>query len=86
MSPWLNRPLENMYAAVFIDAIMVKVRDGQVGNRPFYIAVGVDLHGHRDILGIWAGDGDGESAKYWYAVLADLKNTGECKISSFVDL
>jgi len=76
MQSWSNRPLERVFAAVFIDAIMVKVRDGQVGNRPVYAAIGVDLDGHKDILGMWAGDGDGESAKFWMAVLTDLKNRG----------
>jgi len=47
----------------------VKVRDGQVGNRPFYAAIGVDLAGRRDVLGLWAGTGVGESAKFWIAVL-----------------
>jgi putative transposase len=61
---------------VFIDAIMVKVRDGQVGNGPVYVAIGVDLDGNKDILGMWAGDGGGESAKFWMAVLTDLKNRG----------
>jgi putative transposase len=61
---------------VFIDAIMVKVRDGQVGNRPVYAAIEVDLDGNKDILGMWAGDGGGESAKFWMAVLTDLKNRG----------
>jgi hypothetical protein len=65
-----------VYAAVFIDAIMVKVRDGRVRNRPVYAAIGVDLDGHKDILGMWAGDGDGESAKFWMAVLTELKNRG----------
>ena len=65
-----------MYAAVFIDAIYVKVRDGQVGNRPFYAAIGVDLDGRRDVLGLWAGNGGGESAKFWMSVLTDLKNRG----------
>ena len=51
MQGWSNRPLEGVYAAVFIDAIMVKVRDGQVGNRPVYAAIGVDLDGNKDILG-----------------------------------
>ncbi|GAB7007786.1 hypothetical protein JCM18899A_52620 [Nocardioides sp. AN3] len=51
----MARPLEKVYAAVFIDAIYVKVRDGQVANRPFYAATGVDLAGHKDMLGIWAG-------------------------------
>jgi putative transposase len=76
MQAWSGRPLEAVYAAVFIDAIMVKIRDGQVGNRPVYAAIGVDLDGHKDILGMWAGDGDGESAKFWMAVLTDLKNRG----------
>ncbi len=76
MVSWWARPLEKVYAAVFIDAIMVKIRDGQVRNRPIYAAIGVDLDGHKDILGMWAGDGDGESAKFWLAVLTDLKNRG----------
>ncbi len=77
MNEWCSRPLLPLYAAVFIDAIYVKVRDGQVGNRPFYAAIGVDLAGHRDVLGIWAGsDGRGESAKYWMSVLTELKNRG----------
>ena len=76
MQSWWNRPLEPIYAAIFIDAIMVKIRDGQVGNRPVYAAIGVDLDGHKDILGMWAGDGDGESAKFWLAVLTELRNRG----------
>jgi putative transposase len=52
----------------------VKVRDGHVGNQPFYAAIGVDLQGHRDVLGLWAGHGSGESAKFWMSVLTDLKN------------
>ena len=65
-----------VYAAVFIDAIYVKVRDGQVANRPFYAAIGVDLAGHKDVLGLWAGTGNGESAKFWLQVLTELKNRG----------
>jgi putative transposase len=76
MQAWWARPLEGVYAAVFIDAIVVKIRDGQVRNRPVYAAIGVDLDGHKDILGMWAGDGDGESAKFWLAVLTELKNRG----------
>ena len=67
---------EGVYAAVFIDAIYVKVRDGQVGNRPIYAAIGVDLDGHKDILGLWAGTGSGESAKFWLQVLSELKSLG----------
>jgi putative transposase len=75
MNDWAARPLESTYAAIFIDAIVVKVRDGQVANRPFYAAIGVTLAGERDILGLWAGTG-GEGAKFWMAVLTDLKNRG----------
>jgi transposase-like protein len=75
MQEWVARPLESTYAAIFIDAIVVKVRDGQVANRPFYAAIGVTLAGERDILGLWAGTG-GEGAKFWMAVLTDLRNRG----------
>ena len=64
-----------MYAAVFIDAVHVKIRDGQVANRPIYAAIGVTLEGRRDVLGLWAGQG-GEGAKFWMQVLVDLKNRG----------
>ena len=53
----------------------MKVRDGQVANRPFYAAIGVTLDGERDILGLWAGTG-GEGAKFWMSVLTDLRNRG----------
>lgn len=80
MTAWHTRPLERVYAAVFIDALHVKIRDGQVGPRPVYAAIGVDLAGHRDVLGMWAGEGDGESAKYWLAVLTELRNRGVADI------
>jgi putative transposase len=74
---WSSRPLASHYVAVFVDAIHIKVRDGAVTNRPFYAAIGVDLHGHRDVLGIWAGTpGAGESSKYWISILTELKNRG----------
>src|ERR1700758_2952032 len=57
MTEWCNRPPEPVYPVVYIDAIHVKVRDGQVTNRPIYVAVGVTCAGERDILGLWAGDG-----------------------------
>jgi putative transposase len=75
MTDWSHRPLDEIYAAVFIDAIVVKVRDGQVANRPFYAAIGVTLDGDKDILGLWAGTG-GEGAKFWMSVLTDLRNRG----------
>jgi putative transposase len=75
MADWASRPLDAVYAAVFIDAISVKVRDGQVANRPFYAAIGVTVDGHQDVLGLWAGTG-GEGAKFWLSVLTDLRNRG----------
>jgi putative transposase len=75
MQEWTVRPLDEVYAAVFIDAIVVKVRDGQVANRPIYAAIGVTLDGDKDVLGLWAGTG-GEGAKFWMAVLTDLRNRG----------
>jgi putative transposase len=75
MQAWQTRPLDEVYAAVFIDAIVVKIRDGQVGNRPIYAAIGVTLAGEKDILGLWAGTG-GEGAKFWMSVLTDLRNRG----------
>ena len=75
MQAWQARPLDEVYAAVFIDAIVVKVRDGQVANRPVYAAIGVTLAGEKDVLGLWAGTG-GEGAKFWMSVLTDLKNRG----------
>ena len=74
---WCSRPLHSHYVAVFVDAIYVKVRDGAVSNRPFYAAIGVDLRGHRDVLGVWAGTpGAGESSKFWISILTELKNRG----------
>jgi putative transposase len=75
MTSWQNRPLDGVYAAIFVDAIVVKVRDGQVANRPIYAAIGVSLEGEKDILGLWAGTG-GEGAKFWMGVLTDIKTRG----------
>src|ERR1700760_4509703 len=75
MQTWQSRPLDEIYVAIFIDAIVVKIRGGQVANRPIYAAIGVTLEGERDILGLWAGTG-GEGAKFWMAVLTDIRNRG----------
>lgn len=75
MSDWLSRPLERVYPVIFIDALVVKVRDGQVTNRPVYTAVAVTVDGERDILGLWIGDG-GEGAKFWLQVLTEIRNRG----------
>jgi putative transposase len=76
MEEWAHRPLDAVYAAIFIDAIVVKVRDGQVANRPVYAVIGVTVEGHKDVLGLWMGTGAGEGAKFWMSVLVDLKNRG----------
>jgi putative transposase len=75
MQEWAGRPLDGIYVAVFIDAIVVKVRDGQVANRPVYAAIGVTVDGRKDVLGLWVGSG-GEGAKFWMSVLTDLRNRG----------
>jgi transposase-like protein len=72
---WQSRPLDRVYPVVFIDAIHVKIRDGKVVNRPVYTVVGVTVHGERDILGLWVGDG-GEGPKYWHQVLSEILNRG----------
>ena len=75
--PSAGRPLDPVYAVLFIDAINVKIREGQVANRPIYLALGVTVDGERDVLGLWAGEhGDGEGAKYWLRVLTEIKNRG----------
>jgi putative transposase len=77
LAEWQSRPLDSVYAVVFIDAIQVKIREGQVANRPIYLALGVTVDGERDILGLWAGEhGDGEGAKFWLRVLSEIKNRG----------
>jgi len=75
MIAWQSRPLDRVYPVIFIDAIQVKIRDGQVANRPVYTVVGVTVDGMREILGIWIGDG-GEGAKYWHQVLSEIRNRG----------
>ncbi|WP_405151679.1 IS256 family transposase [Nocardia salmonicida] len=74
LTEWADRPLDQVYAAVFIDAVYVKIREGQAAGRPIYSAVGVDLAGRRHVLGLWAGTGSGESATFWLRVLTELKN------------
>lgn len=83
MAEWQNRPLDPVYPVIFIDAINVKIRDGQVANRPIYLALAVTCEGTRDILGLWAGDG-GEGAKYWLHVLTELKNRGAADVCMVV--
>ena len=76
MVAWQNRPLDRVYPVLLIDAIHVKIRDGQVANRPVHVAIGVNLEGERDVLGMWVGPSSGEGAKFWMAVLTELRNRG----------
>ncbi len=76
MVAWQNRPLDAIYPVLLIDAIVIKVRDAQVANRPVYVAIGVNLDGERDVLGLWLGPTGGEGAKHWAAMLTELRNRG----------
>ena len=76
MAVWQNRPLDAVYPVLLIDAIVVKVHDAQVANRPVYVAIGVDLAGERDVLGLWLGPAGGDGAKQWVTMLTELRNRG----------
>ena len=72
---WQQRQLETIYAVVFLDAIHYHVRsEGQIVKKAVYIALAIDLDGHKDVLGMWVGEN--ESAKYWASVLNSLRNRG----------
>ena len=72
---WQSRPLEELYPIVYLDALVIKVRDGhQVRNRAAHLAVGVDLDGVKHVLGIWVQATEG--AKFWAGVCAELRNRG----------
>jgi putative transposase len=72
---WQSRPLEDVYPILFLDALIVKVRDGgAVRNKACYVAIGVNLEGERDVLGLWFQSSEG--AKFWLAVLNELKQRG----------
>ena len=73
---WQNRPLAPLYAILYLDAIHIKLkRDGKIDNVAVYNVLGVDLDGHREILGHWVGDG-AEGANFWLSVVTDLQNRG----------
>ena len=73
---WQNRPLAPVYAILYLDAIHIKLkRDGKIDNVAVYNVLGVDLDGHREVLGHWIGDG-AEGANFWLSVITDLQNRG----------
>ncbi len=72
---WQNRPLESIYAVVFMDAIHYHVRsEGQITKKEVYIAIGINLDGIKEVLGMWVGEI--ESAKFWLTKMNELKNRG----------
>jgi transposase-like protein len=73
---WQNRPLAPVYAMLFLDAIHIKLkRDGKIANVAVYNVLGIDLDGHREILGHWIGDG-AEGSNFWLSVITDIQNRG----------
>lgn len=75
VNEWQARELEPLYPIVYLDCIVVKIRDNQqVIKKSLYLALGVDLQGHKDLLGIWVSDNEG--AKFWLSVLTDLRSRG----------
>lgn len=72
---WQNRPLDNIYPIVYLDCIVVKVRqDNSVINKAVFLALGINLEGHKELLGMWIAENEG--AKFWLSVLTELKNRG----------
>ena len=76
---WQSRPLDAVYPIVYLDALVVKIREtGHVRNKAIYVIIGVNLQGNKEVLGLWAGPlgNDAEGAKFWLQVLTELKNRG----------
>jgi len=72
---WRNRPLDNMYPIIFFDALVVKGRtDGRVSNKSVYTAIGINMEGQKEVLGLWIADTEG--AKFWLGIVTELKNRG----------
>ena len=75
VSEWRNRPLEPVYPIMYLDCIVLKIRqDGRVINKAVYLALGINLDGKKDILGMWISENEG--AKFWLSVLTELQNRG----------
>jgi putative transposase len=72
---WQARPLEALYPIVYLDALQVKIKtDGRVVNKAIYLAIGINLQGHKEVLGLWVAQSEG--AKFWLSVVTELKNRG----------
>ena len=74
---WQSRPLDAIYPIVYLDCIVVKIRqDKRVINKAVYLALGVNMEGHKELLGLWLAENEG--AKFWLNVLTELQNRGVC--------
>lgn len=72
---WQARPLDELYPILYLDALQVKIRDqGRVSNKAIYLAIGVNMQGRKEVLGMWVSESEG--AKFWLAVVTELKNRG----------
>ncbi len=75
LKAWQSRPLEALYPILFLDALYVKIRhEGRIENRAVYVAIGINLEGRKEVLGLWTSGNEG--AKFWLAVLTELRNRG----------
>jgi putative transposase len=80
---WQSRPLDAVYPIVYLDALVVKIREtGHVSNKAIYVVIGVNMQGNKEVLGLWAGPhgANAEGAKFWLQVLTELKNRGMADI------
>ena len=76
---WQSRPLEALYPIIYLDAIMVKIRDGaHILNKAIYLVIGVNLEGIKEVLGMWVAQDEG--AKFWLGVVTELRNRGVADI------
>ncbi|SUA49256.1 Transposase and inactivated derivatives [Oligella urethralis] len=75
LTEWQNRPLDAIYPIVYLDCIVLKVRENQrIVNKSIYIALGVNLEGHKELLGLWIAQSEG--SRFWLGILTELKNRG----------
>ncbi len=72
---WQSRPLDALYPIVYLDALQVKIKSqGRIQSKALYLAIGINVHGHKEVLGLWASQNEG--AKFWLSVVTELKNRG----------
>ena len=74
---WQSRPLERFYPVVFLDALHLRVRrERQVESCAVYVALALNVEGHKELLGLWVGESEGEGARFWLGILTELRNRG----------